>query len=224
VRIIKLILITGSLLLLSSAQASAFVIDTFDDATFVQANVGTPTDSAITASGSFLGTNRKLEVNHISGANNVDAEIDASGNSLLNISLGGSTIGDVSVLWDNLGGIDITAGATLNAISLGIVFDDLPADITIQLFDGTFLGQLTHTTIGGIFSPETANLLFASFSNTANLNFTSIESIKLIVEPLFPAADLQIDFIETAFVVVPEPSTALLFGGGLLVLGLRRRQ
>ena len=61
--------------------------------------------------------------------------------------------------------------------------------------------------------------LFSSFSGS--VDFTDIELIAMNVTPLFPAADLQIDFIESTF--IPEPSTALLLGIGLVALGVRRR-
>lgn len=215
--------LAAALLLLITAPASALIIDSFDTAASTTANSGTPTDTIITASGTFLGTNRNLESNWISGANAVVGGIDAGGSSLLNLSLRASTLGDVTVGWSGIGGADLTAGATLNAISLEVVFDDLPADITIQVFDGTFLGQSTITTAGGIFVSTIESLLFSSFSGT--VDFTSVESITLIIEPLFPAANLQIGFIESASVpIIPEPSTALLLSLGLVGLGVRRRR
>jgi len=213
--------LSTALLLFVTAPASALVIDSFDDGASVSADGGTPIDSALTPAGSFLGTNRELDASWDSGANSVDSEIDAGGSSLLNISLDADTLGDVSVLWQNIGGADLTAGATLNAIALSIVFDDLPADITLIVTDGSSnAGSSTTTTPGGIFVPTTTALSFASFSGS--VDFTDVETIQLIVDPLFPAADLQIDFIESTF--IPEPTTGLLLAGGLIVLGARRRK
>jgi hypothetical protein len=213
--------LSTALLLFVTAPASAVIIDTFDDSALTSADSGTPFDSALTAAGSFLGTNRELDTSWDSGANSVDGEIDAGSSSLLNISLGADTLGDISVLWQNIGGIDLTLGATLNAIALSIVFDDLPADITFIVTDGSSnVGSSTISTPGGIFAPTQTALTFASFSGS--VDFSDVETIQLIVDPLFPAADLQIDFIESTF--IPEPSTGLLLAGGLIALGARRRK
>lgn len=219
-RLLSALLIT----LLLPLGASALIIDTFDDPATVTANSGTPADNDATASGSFLGTNRQLDAVWTSGANDVDGEIDSGGSSLLNISLGADTLGSVSVLWQNIANADLTGGGTLNAIGLEIVFDDLPADITITVTDGNSnSGSSTTTAPGGIFLPTTQALLFSSFSGS--VDFSDVVEIELVVLPLFPAADLQIDFIETIDVPTPEPSAAaLLLGGVIGVLALRRRR
>ncbi len=212
--------LAAALLLFVASPSSAAIIDSFDDAEIVSANSGTPSDSVTTPAGSFLGTNRVLEANWASGSNAVDGEIDSGGSSLLNISLGAGTLGSVEVTWDIIAGIDLTAGATLNAIGIEIVFDDLPADLTVSVTDGSAnSGQSSTTTSGGIFAPESLILLFSSFSGS--VDFTDITSISLLVDANLPASDLQFGFIETTF--IPEPSTALLVGFGLTGLGAGRR-
>jgi hypothetical protein len=81
-------------------------------------------------------------------------------------------------------------------------------------------GSSSLTTAGGIFVPTDEFLTFASFTGT--VDFSDVEQIELLVEGLFPATDLQIGFIESAF--VPEPGTALLLGLGLAGLAVRGRR
>jgi hypothetical protein len=213
--------LTAALFVAVAAPSSAVIIDGFDDSATVAANSGTPVDSVITPTGGFLGANRELTANWVSGSNDVDGEIDAGGSSLLNISLGADTLGSVDILWTIVAGVDLTAGGTLNAVGIEIVFDDLPANITVFVTDGSAnSGQSSHTTAGAIFAPETLILTFASFSGA--VDFSDITEITLQVDATLPASDLQFGFIETTF--VPEPSTALLLGIGLTILGASRRR
>ena len=137
------------------------------------------------------------------------------------LGIGPSTLGGVEVLWDNIGGVDLTESATQNAIGIEIVFDDLPADIVVTITDGSSnTGQATSSAPGGIFSPTSVVLTFASFSGS--IDFTDVESISLGLSATFPATDVQIGFIESTS--VPEPSTALLLTLGLVGLAARRQK
>jgi len=205
-----------------SLPAHAVLIDDFSDAAAVSASSGTPSDNVATASGSFLGTDRQLDADWISGPNSVDGDIDSGGSGLLTMSTDADTLGTLMVLWQNIGGVDLTAAGSLNAISLGINFDDLPVDIVLDITDSSAgTGSATSALPGGIFGLISQDVLFASFSGS--VDFSSVETIKLTLNPQFPATDLQINFIESTF-VVPEPTTlAGLSLMGLLVVARRRR-
>jgi len=205
-----------------SLPAHAVLIDDFTDATSVSADSGTTSDNAATAAGSFLGSNRQLDADWISGPNSIAGDIDSGGSGLLTMSAGANTLGTVMVLWQNIGGVDLSAAGTLNAISLGIDFDDLPVDIVLDITDSSAnTGSANSAAPGGIFAPISQDVLFTSFSGS--VDFSSVETIKLTLNPLFPATDIQINFIESTF-VVPEPATlAGLSMMGLLVLTRRRR-
>jgi len=210
-------------------STSALIIDSFDDTQSESASSGTPSDSG-DVFGGMLGGARRVRVDWTSGPNTVDADVNAGGSSLLNVSSGADTLGKVTVDYGLILSMneDLTAGGSLNAISMQIPFDDLPVDITITVEDNAGLrSELTHNPGGGVFAPVSLPFLFDNFSpiNPPGADFTSIVRLTIEIEPLFPATDLQIDFIETTFVPpVPEPSTYALAALGLVALGLAGRR
>jgi len=215
-------ILTLASFLLLPVGASATIIDTFDDAAATTANSGTTTDTTNTLAGSFLGTDRDLEADWASGPNDVDGEVDSGGSSQLSFAAGPDTLGGVHVQWNDIGGVDLTLGGTLNGIGVVIDFDDLPVDIQIEVTDGSAnTGNLTKTTSGGIFLPETEGFEFSDFSGA--VDFEDVETITLWIDAKFGGTDLQIDFIEST--TVPEPALLALFGiAGLAVAGRKRTQ
>ena len=67
---------------------------------------------------------------------------------------------------------------------------------------------------------------FASFSTISGTgaDFTNVGAIELEIQGKFPATDLQLDFIKSGTTVIPEPSTVVLTGLGLLAFVLYRRR
>ena len=116
---------------------------------------------------------------------------------------------------------DLTAAGTLNAIGIEVVFDDLPATILMTITDGSSnSGTASLITTGGIFAPQVLTLVFAGF--TGAIDFSDIETISMQLTATMPATDVQIGFIESTF--VPEPSTTMLLGFSIVVLGARLRR
>jgi len=234
-RILSCVTLTLALAALTG-PAQAFIIDSFDDNQLVSSDSGTPVDTN-SAGGGMIGGNRVMTSNWTSGANSVDAEVNAGSSSLLNVSIGADTLGTVDVIYDGGGGgfapTDFTVGGTLNSIAVEIPFDDLPVDIEIVALSLTGSSSLTENPGGGIFAPTPLPFLFSNFSTTSGTgaDFTAITGLEIHITPLFGGTDLQVDFIETTFTpVVPEPSTyatALMGLMGLVGIGLmirRKRQ
>ena len=201
-------------------SAQALVIDTFETPQAQTANTGNPFDDSLIAGPGILGGDRELLAEWQSGDQDVQVEADAGGNSLLTFSTGASTLGIGRSIWRPIqtGGADLTDAGAQTGIAVGVIFDDLPVNLEflIQGVGGSSIATLNLG--GGIFAPTSEFLSFASFTGT--VDFTQVNYITLRIIPLFPATDLQIDFIESS---TPEPATLSLLALGSIGL-LRRRK
>lgn len=118
------------ILAVAATPASAFHIDTFDDAQLASAFSG---NSYVVNAvpGSMLGGDRDVIAHYHYGPNSIDADIDAGGNGLYDISFGAGTFGHSEVHYDGigavgLGGVDFTDGGSLNAVVVHVPLADSP--------------------------------------------------------------------------------------------------
>lgn len=145
------------------------------------------------------------------------------------------------------GGIDLTQGGTSNAFRLDLVTVDLQMLLGIEVFDGTNTAQLMQNSstlqvanlvANGIFLPLSVDYLFSSF---AGIDFTSVDSIKLLVDgTLQVSTDATLDNLGVVCSAntgsglstgngqcsqrVPEPDALALVGIAMLGLTLMRRK
>lgn len=221
------------------SSAHAVIIDSFDTAQTLQANSGTTSDSgSVGPTAGIVGGHRDTVASWTSGPNNVDLAIDSGSSSALDLNLGSDTLGDATIQWDGsdgsvaldptgLGGVDLTAGSTLNALGIEVLFDDSPVNVTLRVF--TDAGNWSSAVLGlpgGIFAAQSHTLTFASFTTQSGsgADFANVGAIEMFIDPQFAATDLTLDFIESTF--VPEPSSMLLAAIGFvgLIAAVRRRR
>ena len=143
---------------LGSTEAHALTIDTWSDAQTT--TVITPSGSAttqVTGLG-ILGGEREITVTRTAG---VAVTMAAAAGSLAYGQIAGS-LGTGEVIWDGvdgggaldptgLGGVDFTDAAASTAISIPLLFDDLPASLTLTVYtDGANSSQFSVLLAGNI--------------------------------------------------------------------------
>lgn len=140
----------------------------------------------------------------------IKTESDFVGNTFLSISNDDGVQGSASLTYDNLGGINLTSAG--HTILMDVISIDTGVSVEIIV-------NATSTSNSVFFAgPGLLSVAFADFSDPSA--FTSVESIQLQFEGSEPAWDGSIDAIR----VVPNVATALLFGFGVVVMGVLRRR
>ena len=195
----------------SDAQAAPIVIDSFTD--FQEA----PIDGRLEDAPGAIGGERVLEA---------DGEVSAIVDSGALFGDSNNVLSVVRATWDgggSLGGVDLTDGGSNAFFRFAALTLDNPA-----LFEATLGVQVVDSdgdmdTVSATWEELDLgpNLLpFSALSN--DVDVTSVNVIRLEINMVAAPSQITIGPLSA---VVPEPSTALLFGSSLLgLIGIARRK
>ena len=183
---------------------------------------GTTASSSVSGGG-VLGTERDALVNLASGviAGNSMSAFVSSG--AFSYSQSATITGSGMLVWDGidgsstidstgLGGVDLTAGGTQDALHLLVAFDDLPAIATLAV--ATDAGNTSTTSFnlpGLIFSNAHFVVPFSALTPAvgAGADLTNVGAIMLFVGSASTAPDIDIDSVQTD-ALLRAPMTAAL--------------
>lgn len=219
--------------------ARAVMIDDFSTTqTTAVFSPGTTASGQASGAG-ILGGERDMTVTRVSG---VGVTMIAS-TGALSYGHTGSSEAMGLIVWDGpdasivldptgLGGADFTDGGLSDVVAVSLSFNDFSTPIIFTAYtDAANFSTATVLSPGNI-PPDPATVLTVAFADFvtaggAGADFSNIGAFSLLIDgSAISALDLEILSVETnAAASVPEPSTALLVGGGIVVLGrLRRRR
>ncbi|MDX1978994.1 MAG: PEP-CTERM sorting domain-containing protein [Bryobacteraceae bacterium] len=227
----------------SFSAASAVTIDSFSTAQSLTISAGAPSAANLpgnVATGAdAVGGTRTIILSRTSGIGQAVAAVDSvSLPGAFQLNTDAMTTAAVEFIWD--GGadftldnpgftttVDFTDGGLSDRIRMAIIDADLGFSMTLRLYTDV-PGSYHEWAFSPASGPSTVDLLFSTALSVGGAtDFNAVRAVQLLIEPA-SAGDLAIDFITSTSDTpgdpgVPEPSTFVLAGIGLLAAGLIRR-
>jgi hypothetical protein len=199
----------------AAGSAQSTMIDTFD--TYQRLRTKTVDDSTDTSGASYIGSSRYMSLdityNPLPGGRWSTLE---SNSGSLSLSSGDQVDTESLLRWDDNGGglgADLTDGGIDDRFVISITSINATVTLGMTVSDGTNTATYSTNTS----STGDLEFLYANFTGGA-VDWENIDSIEFWFNGS-SSADITLDFIETGNSgPVPEPSTMLLLGAGLIGL------
>ena len=220
-----------SILFVSMANATSFIIDPFDVTQTL-----TSSSSSNVATADAIGGNRYAAITKTSGAFTDSLNVNGLSVGVLDLSMAAGDSSDMRLLYDgtsnntgvnafSLSGIDFTQLGTLSLIRISLESDHANS-LTMRVYKdaSNFSTATVNYSNDGTFHDY--DTLFTSFVATGTgADFANVKAFDLTIHGI-PQEDLQMDFISAETSAAPEPTSLILLGGGLVGLGIvsRRRR
>jgi uncharacterized repeat protein (TIGR01451 family) len=208
------------------SAAQSITIDSFATNQATQTLTFPPsgTSSAASVSGAgILGGERDLEIDLSGGTTSGNTLSAGVAGGTFNYAQGATITGMARLQWDGtdgsstvnptgLGGIDLTAAGTQDAILLQLVSDDLPADLTLTVYTDSGNGSLlTFSLPGSIAAPADVVLPYSAFAPVlgAGADFTNVGAITLSLGSTADSPTIVLDGVLTTSTVAARKTVAL---------------
>jgi len=212
--------------LMISSSYSAVLIDSFTTAQgpvtrTAPGDIGIPIGSSA-AGGGKIGGERDIRVDLIAGPNGNRISVVVAS---FNHSQDGGITGTSLTSWDGpdgnalaldptgLGGADLTAVNTQNALDVRIISADLNSSLKFEVFtDGSNSSVYTLALPGGALN-ESHVIPFANFLANlgAGADFSNVGAITMLVDgSLVPSLDIVVELLQTASLIMISKTDALV--------------
>jgi PEP-CTERM motif len=220
-----------SIVFVSFANASSFIIDPFDVTQQLNA-----TSSSNVVAADVIGGNRYASITRTTGSGADTLNINSPTINVLDLSMAAGDDSNMRLLYDgtssntgvnafSLTGIDFTQLGLLTLIRINLESSQSNT-LTMNVYKDSSdysTATVTYSNDGLFHNYDTP---FTSFVATGTgADFTNVKAFDVTISGV-PQQDLQMQFISAESSATPEPSTMLLLGGGLVGLGVvsRRRR